>query len=83
MADIDDRPDAIEDTDSTDGFFDKLCSDGLLGGNDGATFSDAGCEGLLGGSEGTCGSLPSHFFITGAGSTSFGVVTSLACDLAG
>jgi hypothetical protein len=76
-ADItEERPELIDDTDSTDCFLVRLCaSDGLLGGREGGAFSDAACEGLRGGSEGTglsSFSAFSHFARRGAGSTSLG-----------
>jgi hypothetical protein len=69
IADIDDRPDATEDILSTDCFRPRLCSEPRLGGKIGVPFSDdrrGGNGGLA-----TPVSRPSHFFITGAGSTSF------------
>jgi hypothetical protein len=68
IPEIEDRPEAIDDILSTDCFLPKLCSEPRRGGKLGTLFS----LGLRGGSGGlaTAASLPSHFFITGAGSTS-------------
>jgi hypothetical protein len=82
IPDIDDLPEAIEETDSTDCFLFKLCvSDGLLGGRGGTglpfevteavevlLLSFEYCEGLRGGRVGVGGSDLSHFLKLGAGS---------------
>lgn len=69
-AEIDDRPDATEDIESTDCFLDnvKLISLPLLGGRLGGRLGTPLPDGLLGGSTGIGpSSRPSHFFIAGAG----------------
>lgn len=66
--DIEDRAERVDARDSLDSCLLNDCSDGLRGGKLGAVLS----VGLLGGSDGLgSSSLPSHFFITGAGSSSF------------
>jgi len=68
-ADVEDSADLIDANDSLEScLFNDSCSDGLLGGRLGADLSDGLLEGKAGrGSS----SRPSHFFITGAGSSSF------------
>ena len=73
--DKDDRAERVEDRDSPDSCLVKDCSDARRGGRLGGNLS----VGRRGGSEGrTSSSLPSHFFITGGGSRSFGPTSGLS-----
>ena len=69
MPEMEERPDATDEILSTDCLREIPCSEGRRAGSAGEAFSLP----LLGGSGGlvTAPSLPSHFFITGAGSTFF------------